>query len=159
VGNAFVRIDERLVHGQVLIKWIKVLQCKEVVIIDDGVYNDPIMTSVLKMSYPKDIGLSIHDVSTGNLTGTNLSENTLLLFKDLTTFNKVRESLRFHSVNIARLPFHPDKERLFENLYASQEEKAILMSLLDQGIDVFVQMVPDSEPIHLKDLPGVKNER
>lgn len=152
MDNVFVRIDDRLIHGQVLIKWVKHIQCSEVVIIDDGIFNDPVMSSVLRISCPNNVDLGIYDFSTGiQKLKSKRHGKILLLFKDLLTFDKVQDALNINAVNIARMPFHRDKERLFDNIYTSLEEKRILKDLIRKGIDIYIQMVPDSEPVRFHD--------
>ena len=45
------RIDDRLIHGQVMTAWIKNKKADQVVIVDDGTANDEYMIEVLAVSY------------------------------------------------------------------------------------------------------------
>ena len=47
-----VRIDERLIHGQVAMIWTKQLGVDRIIVVNDKAANDPIMTSTLKMAAP-----------------------------------------------------------------------------------------------------------
>ncbi len=40
---SMVRVDERLIHGQILIKWIQAKKASRILIIDNEVSNDPVM--------------------------------------------------------------------------------------------------------------------
>ena len=44
------RVDDRLIHGQVMTAWMKLLPAKEILIADDKVAKDPFMTQVLTMA-------------------------------------------------------------------------------------------------------------
>ena len=46
------RIDDRLIHGQVMTAWIKNRKANQVVIVDDDVANDEYMIDVLEMAIP-----------------------------------------------------------------------------------------------------------
>lgn len=47
-GIVLVRIDDRLIHGQVMTSWLNYTSANKIMIIDDEVANDAFMKSVLK---------------------------------------------------------------------------------------------------------------
>ena len=53
------RIDDRLIHGQVMTSWIKNKGANQVVIVDDGTANDQYMIEVLEMAIPEEIAIGI----------------------------------------------------------------------------------------------------
>jgi D-glucosaminate-specific PTS system IIB component len=55
---AFVRLDDRLIHGQVVVKWLRYLHCKEILIVDDQLWRDDFMQNVLRLSAPS--GVRVH---------------------------------------------------------------------------------------------------
>ena len=55
MDNIFVRIDDRLLHGQVVVSWIPYLRAKEVVIADDEYANDEFMSELIKSSGPEGV--------------------------------------------------------------------------------------------------------
>ena len=58
----FLRIDDRLVHGQVVTAWIKQLNAKSILVIDDLAAGNPIISKALTMATPKNIKLVIKSV-------------------------------------------------------------------------------------------------
>ena len=48
----WTRIDDRLIHGQVMTQWIQHADANEVVIIDDGVAKDAFIQMIMKSSVP-----------------------------------------------------------------------------------------------------------
>jgi D-glucosaminate-specific PTS system IIB component len=55
---AFVRVDDRLIHGQVVVKWLRYLDCKEILIVDDELWRDDFMQNVLCLAAPS--GVRVH---------------------------------------------------------------------------------------------------
>ena len=51
----FVRIDDRLIHGQVATTWVKKYDIEQIIIVNDKVAGDKIQQSVLKMSAPPEL--------------------------------------------------------------------------------------------------------
>lgn len=47
-----IRVDDRLLHGQVLMKWIKLLKVKRVDVLSDALASDPILKTLLEKTIP-----------------------------------------------------------------------------------------------------------
>jgi D-glucosaminate-specific PTS system IIB component len=57
-----VRIDDRLIHGQVVVKWLRYLPCKEILIVDDNLWRDEFMQDVLRLAAPPDVRVNVAPV-------------------------------------------------------------------------------------------------
>ena len=51
-----VRVDHRLLHGQVIFSWTKQMSVNYIIIVDDKVPNDPISVMALSIAKPTDCG-------------------------------------------------------------------------------------------------------
>ena len=58
-GIAMVRIDDRLIHGQVMTSWLNFLGANKIMVIDDGVAVDPLVKNILKSCIPANIKLAV----------------------------------------------------------------------------------------------------
>ena len=54
---ALIRIDSRLIHGQVITKWVKIAKANRIIIIDDELAQDDFMASIYTASAPKGISV------------------------------------------------------------------------------------------------------
>jgi mannose/fructose/N-acetylgalactosamine-specific phosphotransferase system component IIB len=52
MGKIYVRVDDRLIHGQTIVAWCPLLKIKEIIGIDDESAKNPMMQSIMKMSVP-----------------------------------------------------------------------------------------------------------
>ena len=50
-----IRIDDRLIHGQVVTTWVKQKGIEQILIINDSITNDPVQKSVFDMMAPQDV--------------------------------------------------------------------------------------------------------
>ena len=57
-----VRVDDRLIHGQVVTQWVKVFHAQKIVVIDDQVAIDKMQEVLLKFAAPPDLKVSILSV-------------------------------------------------------------------------------------------------
>ena len=76
------RIDDRLIHGQVMTAWIKNKKATQVVIVDDLVAEDDYMIEVLEMAIPEEIAIGIFNKEDGvTFFSQGLDEPTILIVK------------------------------------------------------------------------------
>ena len=54
-----VRVDYRLIHGQVVARWLKVCPVRRIVLVDDVLGNDEFMSDIYKMAVPKGTDVDI----------------------------------------------------------------------------------------------------
>lgn len=145
------RIDDRLVHGQVIIKWLATGNYNRVIIVDEDTASDPVLKSVMRLIFPERIALDIFTVQDGIecLKKLPQNEHVMLLVKNLSTLNKIYLSgIRFESIIIGRIPAGADKIKLHSNVFLSKEDIENIKVFLKE-IPVIIQMVPDSEPFYI----------
>ena len=53
MGKLYVRVDDRLIHGQTIVAWCPTLKIDEIIAIDDVSAKNPMLKSILTMSVPK----------------------------------------------------------------------------------------------------------
>lgn len=81
-----VRLDFRLIHGQVIAKWFGQIMGNEIVIIDDDLSQDSFMASIYEMSAPVDSKVHVYSVEDAVKKvedGTFASGKVLVLFKNV----------------------------------------------------------------------------
>lgn len=151
------RVDDRLIHGQILTSWVRKLQVRQILVIDDQVVNDPVMGTVLTMSLPPDVELKIMDVPRGssyiaaNQNGSG--PNTILLMKTPATAMRLWElGYRPESVNIGGMAAGPNRRQLRRGIYASEEEIDLFRRLNAGGTQVYIQVVYAENKIRVSDL-------
>lgn len=149
----YIRIDERLIHGQILQKWVEYIRCKTIYVINDEVARDPITQSVLMMTIPESVHVEFLDEWTGAERIGDREESVLVLLKSLESLWRLySRGVAMERVNVCRLPYMTGKKMIYQNLFISDIEEDILRNMLRDGIDVFVQTVPDNDEVHMRDL-------
>ena len=138
------RVDERLVHGQVMTSWSKHLQLKRIVIVDDQVAKDDFMATVLTMSAPA--GITIEILSVKDLQADKGEEKTLLLFKRIPAALELTKELEetpvaLTELNVGNVGSVPGRVQVTKNVFLSEDEKNDLRELQSLGVNVFLQML------------------
>ena len=145
----WTRIDDRLIHGQVMTQWIQQASTNEVVIVDDAVAKDAFLQMIMKSSVPAKISLKIFSVSDAieYLLKEPDDKKVFILVKTpgvLVSLVKAGVVLDF--VNVGGIGAKAGRKTLYKNISTSDEENKDLRTLIDQGIKVFFRVVvTDSE--------------
>lgn len=152
---SMVRVDERLIHGQITIKWLEAKKANGVVIIDHETASDPIMKEIFRMTLPQFIGLDIFDLDEGTkflITNTS-KDGVIVLVKDLWVVKEIYEKgVKIDEVIIGRIPSGIGKKKVHPNVFLSVEDIDVLRFFKKEGVSVKIQLVPDSEPVNVYDL-------
>jgi mannose/fructose/N-acetylgalactosamine-specific phosphotransferase system component IIB len=62
MDTALVRVDNRLVHGQILEAWVPFLQAACIIVVDDHVAGDFFRETVIKMAVPSEVEVIVSSV-------------------------------------------------------------------------------------------------
>ena len=144
-----IRIDDRLIHGQIVAAWVKSLSIKRIWIVDDGVAKDTFISNVMKMVSPPDAELVItgaDDIGRLLPEFDNSDKNTLILVK----YPKVADLLfkagvKLKALNVGGMGANADRRKLFKNISASDEERETLREMKNDGVKVYFQVTPSEK--------------
>lgn len=148
----YCRCDDRLIHGQVIYKWVKHLGVKKIVVVDDETTNDVIAKGLIKMAAPKNIDLSILTVSESRryFYNNQADDNVFVLIKNLDTANRmIEEGINIKKLIVRRIPTGIGKKKISQNVYINKKEFLLIDEFIKKNINVSIQMVPDEEEVEL----------
>lgn len=155
------RVDERLVHGQIMTSWAKYLKLRRIVVVDDQVAKDEFMATVLGMSAPAGISIDILSVAdaASRVQNDKSDENTMLLFKRISAALELAKSLagtsnELKELNLGNLGSVPGRTQITKNIFLSEEEKSEARELREMGVNVFLQMLYTDASVPLADVIG-----
>ena len=140
----WTRIDDRLIHGQVMTQWIQHCGANEVVIVDDGVAKDSFIQMVMKSSVPNKITLKVFSTKDAidYLNGDAGNEKILILVKvPKVLVQLVDAGVKLDFVNVGGMGAKAGRKSLFKNVSASEDEKNDLKNLIDRGVKVFFRVI------------------
>jgi PTS system mannose-specific IIB component len=151
--NIFARIDDRLIHGQIAVKWIPFLGVKHVVVIDDELYKNEFLKKVALAAAPKEIDTSIVNTENAYAKIAAIDGKVLLLAKKPETYEKlIREGLNIKKINIGGVGSDNSRRLLYRNIYLSDEERESIKNIEKSGVIVEIQIIPEDKPIEYSKL-------
>jgi len=139
-----LRVDNRLLHGQVVQFWIPHLGIERLVIGSDAEASDRTMLTVYRMAIPSRIDLSVAAIPDLVLENDRPgTPSTMILVSDV--FDAARAwmcGLEMSRVVVGNVHSAPDRVRITDSVYLSPEEEGALRRMQSAGISVEIQTFP-----------------
>ena len=149
LGISHVRLDERLIHGQVATLWLGSTGASRVMIIDDEVVKDDLAKASLKTAVPGGIKLSILKTDTAIKRLKDKvyqGQKVFIIVKKISTIFRLLEAgLPLTSFNLGNSSQQAGELPVTKSVFLSKEEITHLGELEKQGILITAQMVPMEE--------------
>lgn len=149
------RIDDRLIHGQVITTWVKNYDIEQVLVINDKVANDKVQQSVLTMSAPAGLKVLVFGVQQfiEILKKTPIKKRTMLLFTNSIDVDvMVSAGLELEKLNVGGMRMQNGRHQLSRAVSVTPEEEQAFKNLINKNVIVEVQMVPKDPIVLIKSL-------
>jgi PTS system mannose-specific IIB component/fructoselysine and glucoselysine-specific PTS system IIB component len=152
------RVDDRLIHGQVVIGWGRPLALTRIVLVDSGVRSSPWEQELYRLAAPAEIALDFlsPEEAAPRLAGwVGNRERVMVLVGSVAT---AAELLRLApgaiaSLNLGGIHAGTGRTERLSYIHLTDEEKLALQQLAQGGVEVSAQDVPSSRPVPLRELP------
>lgn len=145
------RIDDRLIHGQVMTAWIKQKNAVQVIVADDEVAEDDFMINVLEMAVPDEIAIGIFNrQDAAEFMSQGLDAPTILLVKGPEILNYlVDHGIKINEIDVGGMGAKEGRSVLYKNISTNPDENKNFMELIEKGVNVFVQVMPQDKQVSI----------
>ncbi|HEF8771179.1 PTS system mannose/fructose/N-acetylgalactosamine-transporter subunit IIB [Providencia manganoxydans] len=146
-GIVHIRVDDRLIHGQVATRWVSHFNANRIMIIDDAVAANDIEKMMLRSAAPDGCNTSIlaretafNNISQGNYE----NQKVLILVKTPEiALQMLNSGLAVKQLNIGNMSNKDDRKQIKRSVSISDSELEIIRELLERGVSVTAQMTPE----------------
>lgn len=153
-----VRIDDRLIHGQVCGFWIPHYSLERIAIVDDEIVNDEIRKTALKFGCPEKCKLSIFNTEKAAdkfIRKIDEGIRVMILCNSPAPILKMAQlGYKVPFVTVGNMSTKPGAIKIRKTVFVSKEEKEAFAGLAQSGIHIYSQMVPGEPREDLTDLMG-----
>ena len=152
--NPFHRVDNRLLHGQIIATWLPFLRVRRVLIANDQAPENALQMSMFQMTVPS--GTTVQALGVGEaaawLAGRRDGrDSTLVLIETVEDAVRLFEAGdRFPALNIGNVHHGAGTRRFTNAVYLSDGQIDGLRGLIRRGVQVEIRSLPDETPIDLK---------
>ncbi|HVE80084.1 MAG TPA: PTS sugar transporter subunit IIB [Gemmatimonadaceae bacterium] len=155
MGVELYRIDDRLIHGQVVVGWGQPLDIAFIVLVDDEVAGSEWEQELYRMGVPPEMEVHFVTVDGAAERLPELRRDPrpgLLLTGDIDTMLRlVERDAEIHAVNIGGIHHKVGRTQRLRYVFLTAEEERMLRALAARGVEVTAQDVPTARPIPLDD--------
>ncbi len=150
---ALFRIDDRLIHGQVVVGWGQPLDCTFIVLVDDEVRNSDWEQDLYRMGVPPHIEIvfaSVNEAAERLPAWEADARVGILLVPDIDTAAALAgRSDRVKRLNVGGIHHRAGRTERLRFVYLTDDERAKLRQLAAAGVDVTAQDVPTARAVPL----------
>ena len=144
-----VRVDYRMVHGQIVAKWIKFRPVDRLILADDSLVDDPFMGDIYRMAVPdREVDIvKLGDVQTAI---DRKNDTVLLIFKDVASaYTVYKNGLQLPELNVGAVQNSAQRKAVVQGVALTVEEYEKLSEMKAEGVNVFLQPIPENDPVRL----------
>ena len=150
------RIDDRLIHGQVVTAWIKQYPVNQILIIDDELVKDQLMERIYRASAPIGVVISIKSVQDSIEflhEEPSRDENYLILVKIPELIETLLDSgIAIKKVILGGMGAKTGRKKFNRNISASNEEVESFHRIINRGTEIFYQLVPNDKAVNIRNI-------
>ncbi|MEJ8737055.1 PTS sugar transporter subunit IIB [Erysipelotrichaceae bacterium HCN-30851] len=151
-----VRIDHRLLHGQVAFSWTKFLDSDCILIASDSLMKDELKMAAMKMAKPTGVKLvmkSIEDSIKALNSGVTDKYKLFIIVESVEdAYRLSNEVPAIKVINIGGMKARDDRRQISKAVFVSEQDEAWLTEMNEKGIDLQVQLVPSDHKQNAMDL-------
>ena len=141
-----VRLDYRLLHGQVCFTWVQHVSAHRVIIVDDASANDDLKKSALKLAKPQGVRLNVFTLETMLAKMdkvAQLNENIIVIFgdvHDLATFAQAHPEIG--EINYGATANRNGATQVDQSVFLLPSEIEDTRAILGAGVEIYSQQTP-----------------
>ena len=151
-----VRIDDRLIHGQVATAWAKQTGIERIIVVSDTVARDELQKFLLNQAAPPGVKANVVPVDKMFEVFYNvlfINTKVMLLFTCPQDIERlVKAGIHLTSVNIGGMRFSPGKQMLSNVISLDDDDVRSFRYLYGKGIELEVRQVPADRKTNFMDL-------
>ena len=143
-----VRLDYRLLHGQVVFSWVNSVAASRIIVVDNEAATDEIKKGALRLAKPAGVYLNVYTVekALSKMEKLNtLGENVMFVFGNVHEMLQFVSSYPFPEINFGAAANHDGAEPVGgkdSSVFLDAAEKADAQKILDLGIKIYEQLTP-----------------
>lgn len=152
--NTFYRVDNRLVHGQIISTWMSHLRVKTFLVVSDTVPDNSLQMTMFRMAIPREVNylaMGIDEAAAWLNDNRYCGETIMVLIETIQDASRLfLAGHPFPNLNIGNI-HHAAGRRSFSNaVYLGDPEIEILKTLFGKGLQAEIQSLPTETPIDLR---------
>lgn len=145
-----IRVDYRLLHGQVALSWTQMLGADALLLISDTIMDDPLKLQTLKLAKPEGTKVVVKDtVEAIKILQSGITDKykLFIICETLAISAKIAKATGIKSINLGNIAYDSAKKQVSKSIFLDNNDLSIIKDLVSNGYDLYIQMVPTESKI------------
>ena len=148
------RVDDRLIHGEVVSVWTPSLNVNRIIVVDDEVAADKFNKRVIKALAPNGVKVNVYGTERGaeilQKDSKDPNEKVMILTKTPITYARMVDmGLQLKEVNLGGMGLRGERTPFIKNVACSPDEIESIKHLMSKKVHVYYQLVPEQQVIEV----------
>jgi PTS system mannose-specific IIB component len=157
-----VRIDNRLLHGQILETWVPRLGVRAVVVADDDAAASPLAKAAMTLALPSELSAAVVRLDEVDWAGLAAGkEPVLVLLREVASLERAMAAgltpAMARRVNLGNIHYSRDRRAVTPSVFLSEAELRVILAAAAAGFEVEARAVPSDAPAGPADLQSRYN--
>ena len=154
-GIVHIRIDARMIHGQVAVMWSNYLRVNRIMVANDAVSEDEITKSALRMVAPTGMRTSLISLETAAkniVSGKYKGQRVMMILTTPIDALKLMDlGVDIKSINVGNMSQRENTTQIKKSISVTKEEVKAFHKLMDKGVEITSIMVPDEPKSYISE--------
>lgn len=141
-----VRIDNRLVHGQVVVTWLQAERADTIMVANDGIAADEFQKTMLLAVKPPSVHeviVSVDEALAYLKDPAHENEQVFMLVKEPADALRLhRGGLGVKTMNVGNMAFAAGSKRVTRTVFVTSKDVEAFKQLHDEGVELTARMMP-----------------
>ncbi len=150
-----VRVDDRLLHGQVIIGWGQMLGLGPVLLASDRVVKDEALARTFRDLIPEELGgdvITLNDAAERWMRGDFKDKRALIVLEaPVDALKLLHLDVPLRQLTLGGLHYREDREEILPYIFLSEWDKTNLQEIRKRGVKVVCQDLPTARPVIYED--------
>lgn len=154
---ALIRIDNRLIHGQILESWVPFVKAKSIIVVNDNVAGDLFSETVIRLAVHSEIEVivsTVEDFAKDYSFQSDRGKKAIVLFASIADAYKAYNlGFHFNQLNIGNIYNEEYKLGYGASVFLCDNDiKEILELLENKGVVIEVRRIPRERAVNVKEV-------
>lgn len=157
MGISILRCDDRLIHGQCIVRILNDYKIDKIILVDNFTASNPVLVNIYKMSVPPNVSIEVKNADDAIPLIEDASEKeekTLVLVKDPIIALKLQKNTDKlpKELNVGPMSNRNGTKKATFFAYILEGELEAIKELENLGVRVYFQQVPDEKEVDFKEI-------
>jgi PTS system mannose-specific IIB component len=151
LSAVLIRVDNRLVHGQILETWVNHTNANSIIVFNDDLFDNQLQKDIIHAFVPSYIEVIIKKLDDmpqllDYLNSTN-TRSIVLFFNIHDALYAYKNGLAFSKLNLGNIHCQPNRRQVTQTIYLNDEDIEELKLLEGMGVQIEIKTVPQERGI------------